>query len=41
MTNCPNCGAIIFDFAAIEIGKLTWINFKLGDRWVLAHVVLE
>jgi len=53
MTNCPNCGApltghkceycgaIIFDFAAIEIGKPVWINFKMGDRWVLAHVLLE
>lgn len=53
MTNCPNCGApltghkcrycgaVIFDFAAIEIGKPTWINFKLGERWVLAHVLPE
>jgi len=53
MTNCPNCGApitghkceycgaIIFDFAAIEIGKPVWINFKMGGRWVLAHVLPE
>ena len=53
MTNCPNCGApltgnkcqycgaIIFDFAAIEIGKPVWINFKLGDHWLLAHVLPE
>lgn len=53
MTNCPNCGApltghkcqycgaVIFDFAAIEIGKPAWINFKLGERWVLAHVLPE
>lgn len=53
MTNCPNCGApltghkcqycgaVIFDFAAIEIGKPVWINFKLGEHWVLAHVLPE
>lgn len=53
MTNCPNCGApitghkceycgaVIFDFAAIEIGKPVWINFKLGEQWVLAHVIPE
>lgn len=53
MTNCPNCGApltgfkcqycgaIIFDFASIEVGKPVWINFKLGEHWVLAHVLPE
>lgn len=53
MTNCPNCGApltghkceycgaIIFDFASIEVGKPVWINFKVGDRWALAHVLPE
>ena len=53
MTNCPNCGApitghkceycgaIIFDFASIEVGKPVWINFKLGEQWVLAHVIPE
>lgn len=53
MTNCPNggapltghkcqyCGAIIFDFAAIEIGKPVWISFKHGDQWMLAHVLPE
>ena len=41
MTNCPNCGAIIFDFASIEVGKPVWINFKTGERWVLAHVLPE
>ena len=53
MTNCPNCGApitghkceycgaVIFDFAALEIGKPVWINLKMGERWVLAHVLPE
>ena len=53
MTNCPNCGApltgfkcpycgaIIFDFDAIEIDKPVWVNFKLGENWTLAHVLPE
>lgn len=53
MTNCPNCGAplishkceycgaVIFDFAAIEIGKPVWINLKASGRFVLAHVIPE
>lgn len=53
MTNCPNCGApltghkceycgaIIFDFASIEVGKPVWINFKYMNNWVLAHVMPE
>ena len=53
MTNCPNCGApitghkceycgaIIFDFDSIEVDKPVWINFKLGERWMLAHVLPE
>ena len=50
---CEYCGAIIFDFASIEVDKPifdfasievdkpVWINFKLGERWVLAHVLPE
>lgn len=53
MINCPNCGApitghkceycgaIIFDFAAIEIGKPVWINLKANGHWILAHVLPE
>ena len=53
MINCPNCGApltghkceycgaIIFDFTAIEIGKPVWINFKMGERWVLADTLAK
>ena len=53
MANCPNCGApltghkceycgaVIFDFAALEIGKPVWINFKMGEQWMMAHVLPE
>lgn len=54
MINCPNCGApidghkcqycgtVIFDFAAIEVGKPIWISLKTESSDIyMAHVIPE
>lgn len=54
MINCPNCGApieshkcqycgtVIFDFAAIEVGKPIWISLKAPDGKIhMVHVLPE